>query len=972
MSDRVKLKMMPRTVLKGKIGIVKGSGTVADGNKVDITVSGGDQWIVNNNRIGNAKLTDMPQNTVKGRFSVGTGDPENVTTTQLTSILDLFNDTQRGLTPPSGGGSTSFLRADGTWAVPAGGGGGGSPGGSTQQMQFNDAGNFGGAAQVTWNKTTNSFSINSDTLKSDPAGNYFKLRPWADVMAYGAKPDGANTIPDSGPAFRAAVAAVKAFGGGTVYIPTGYFRIITTVDDGAPGTGAIRFLGGPAAYMDCGTSDVELFHLNNRGSSIENINATGSNFANCTKDIIVIGAGAVEGKVANCNLSGGRHCITCNGTDHILENNICGAAYGSSQVLVAGTSSAPDGSGSVTGYHRRNKLDWYVLTGSQTGSAPGTPIGDPWQASQVYAVNDIVRVNPTGAAGGYFLRCTAGGMSSSGSEPSVAGAKYSTFAGWVPIADGPTVQWELYAPTTHYGLEVNGATFSLYCSEGDYTGFFTAGIGIVNTNGFLSPQSPGSIYISEGTFGAQWQSCIWVAAGNDVRITNCQFAGNAHQNSLNGAGVRFTTGHAGESEVANCTFMMGPIGIVQENPAAAPNNPRNFRFHGNGFYGLTAACIYVSGNTTDFSITGNIFGNSSAWGASVGGVIIDAGPATNYKVIGNTFYGANTVQDAGTGLMKVIERNNAFIIGAAFVQCWVPAVPASPVAGSLRLYPKDVGGGALHWFQKDSTGLELDLTGGGRETLTAARTYYVRTSGNDSSGDGSLGAPFATGQKAWDTAIGKLDFKGFVVTIDFGAGTFDAPMLMTSPPVGGTVTMNGAGAGSTTLTSTTILGGGGQAVIDLKCPTILTIQNLKMASVGGAPCLFARDGGKITFGTGLEFGSSPGSMHIQVGDRGTVEINNSYTISGGAYFHLNASRGSISTFAFITVTLTGAMAFNTFANCSTEGLISSYGITYSLGGAVTGKRYNVDTNAVTTTFGSGVNFFPGDGTGTTPSGGVYV
>lgn len=61
-----------------------------------------------------------------------------------------------GLVPDPGAsaGTTKFLREDATWAVPAGGGGG-SPGGSDTQVQFNDAGAFGGDADLTWDKTNN-------------------------------------------------------------------------------------------------------------------------------------------------------------------------------------------------------------------------------------------------------------------------------------------------------------------------------------------------------------------------------------------------------------------------------------------------------------------------------------------------------------------------------------------------------------------------------------------------------------------------------------------------------------------------------------------------------------------------------------------------------------------------------------------------------------------------------------------------
>ena len=39
--------------------------------------------------------------------------------------VETFTATTEGVVPASGGGTTNFLRADGTWATPAGGGGSG-------------------------------------------------------------------------------------------------------------------------------------------------------------------------------------------------------------------------------------------------------------------------------------------------------------------------------------------------------------------------------------------------------------------------------------------------------------------------------------------------------------------------------------------------------------------------------------------------------------------------------------------------------------------------------------------------------------------------------------------------------------------------------------------------------------------------------------------------------------------------------
>jgi len=96
----------------------------------DVTGSGTGSFAatIANDAVTNAKLANMGTATIKGRVTAGTGDAEDLTGTQATTLLDTFTTSLKGLAPASGGGTTNFLRADGTWAAPPGGGGGVSDG----------------------------------------------------------------------------------------------------------------------------------------------------------------------------------------------------------------------------------------------------------------------------------------------------------------------------------------------------------------------------------------------------------------------------------------------------------------------------------------------------------------------------------------------------------------------------------------------------------------------------------------------------------------------------------------------------------------------------------------------------------------------------------------------------------------------------------------------------------------------------
>lgn len=118
----------------------------------DVTGSGAGSFAatIAADAVTNAKLANMATATFKARTTAGVGDPEDLTGTQATALLDTFTAAAKGLvTSPAGvSNTTDFLRRDGAWAAPGGGGGGTTVTGGITTVNF---GAFPGATDC---KTT--------------------------------------------------------------------------------------------------------------------------------------------------------------------------------------------------------------------------------------------------------------------------------------------------------------------------------------------------------------------------------------------------------------------------------------------------------------------------------------------------------------------------------------------------------------------------------------------------------------------------------------------------------------------------------------------------------------------------------------------------------------------------------------------------------------------------------------------------
>jgi hypothetical protein len=74
-----------------------GGGGVTDGDKGDVVVSGGGAaWAIDSNAVTNAKLADMASQTFKGRVAAGSGDPQDLTASQLRTAIALPTSTAAG------------------------------------------------------------------------------------------------------------------------------------------------------------------------------------------------------------------------------------------------------------------------------------------------------------------------------------------------------------------------------------------------------------------------------------------------------------------------------------------------------------------------------------------------------------------------------------------------------------------------------------------------------------------------------------------------------------------------------------------------------------------------------------------------------------------------------------------------------------------------------------------------------------
>ncbi|MEQ1862339.1 MAG: hypothetical protein ABMA13_20665 [Chthoniobacteraceae bacterium] len=216
--------------------------------------------------------------------------------------------------------------------------------------------------------------------------------------------------------------------------------------------------------------------------------------------------------------------------------------------------------------------------------------------------------------------------------------------------------------------------------------------------------------------------------------------------------------------------------------------------------------------------------------------------------------------------------------------------------------------------QDAATKAYVDASGGGGGSISDPHVYYVRSDGNDSTGDGSAGAPWLTGGKAYTEGIaGAVPF-----AIDFGIGSFSITLAADWNALCRIVRGAGADARATgpTFSHVQINAGGGFASntngedgYDVAV-TLDAIQ-VTISTVGGF--VTADDAGSYTGGAG-------GAVELR--GRGVIAAIDA---RGGG--DSSSSDGSVTGGNGASVTIAGS-----FTTWPTAGISNRGGIEYNGGG----------------------------------------
>jgi len=500
-----------------------------------------------------------------------------------------------------GGGSGQVLSTDGSGTLSwvdqsGGGGGGGTPGGANTQIQFNNAGSFGGSSGLTYNLANSTLSVTGNivagNIKSD---NFYYSNGVAISFGY------SNTN----------VAA---------YLPT---------YTGTVGTGAANFVG---------TNTTLSGNANVTG------NIAGGNLS--TSGRLTVSGISNLGAVGNVTITGGSsgYYLQTNGSGGLSWASIPsgnGIANGTSNITI------PAVNGNVVVYSAGNNTANITGTGvnvagtlSATGNLSGGNISTTGALTVLGTTNlgAVGNITITGGSSGYYLQTNGSGGLSWAAVASGNGIANGTSNITIPALNGNVVVYAAgnnTANITGTGANITGTlNVTGNTTVGNLIGSHANGTSNVNI-----PISSGNIAMSVGG-----TSNVLV-----VTSTGANIAGTL--NTTGNANVFGNLGTSGSLTVAGNAGVTGNISTTGTLSVTGNANVGNL-----GTSGLVIATGNVTGGNLVTSGTLSVTGNANVGNLGTSGNVVAGGIKTDNYYYANGVAltsGVNTVVFTSSGTWTV-------------------------------------------------------------------------------------------------------------------------------------------------------------------------------------------------------------------------------------------------------------------------------------------------------------------------------
>lgn len=451
------------------------------------------------------------------------------------------------------------------------------------------------------------------------------------VKDYGAVGNGST---DDTAAVQAAVDAVIAANGGSLFFPRGSYLVTSTIlidPSLAPqGSASVRLFGEGRLRSSLFSNVAGTRVLEFRGArgSLEHMSVYNNNFTAASTGSLIMLNNTTQFSMSDCWIQGGFHTLYIFG-DGCTDSNIVNCSF----TFASGTANVRVQRPGTTGQNGAHRFRGCIFN-------QGWPVSNPSAANfkgarantTAYSVGDVVEVTFGGLS--YRIQCRVAGTSG-GSAPS-APSWYG-----VDIEDGAVLRWRLVGTTAYRGVLFDGLTFYNWMHQCDVTGPYTSSVSFEDTSSTGTWSR--SCFISECTIHGPVTNGVSLGSGTSkIKLLGLNFL------PLNDATTRFIGVAGQQHEITDCDGYNAGVGINLGGVRCSAI--------GNAFTGGTDG-ILLTGAAEQNRVIGNNVGVGPAGATTTNGVRLQSGAARNV-VLGNVAYPAtNPIVDSSGSGTNIIANN---------------------------------------------------------------------------------------------------------------------------------------------------------------------------------------------------------------------------------------------------------------------------------------------------------------------------